>query len=74
MSERQRKLLTNDEQMYAIDVHLSHVGVSGNVRIAVVNAQRRAFAQTSLLLFGPTFVKCIRRLRVGEWKFFSFCF
>ncbi len=60
MRERQRKFLTNDEQMYAIGVHLSHVDVSGNARTAMVNTLQYAFAQTRSLLFGPTFVKCIR--------------
>ncbi len=57
MSKCQRKFLTNDEQMYAIGVHLSHVNISGNARTAVANVWRRAFAQTHSLLFGPTFVK-----------------
>ncbi len=57
MSECQRKFLTNNEQMYAIGIHLSHVDVSGNARTTVANAWRRAFDQTRSLLFGPTFVK-----------------
>ncbi len=63
MSKRQRKFLINDEQTYAIGVHLSHVDVIGNACTAVANVRQRAFAQTRLLLSGPTFVKCIRSLR-----------
>ncbi len=59
MSESQRKFLTNDEEMYAIGVHSSHVDVSWNVRTAVTNAQWRAFVQTHSLLFGPPFLKGI---------------
>ncbi len=43
MSECQRKfLLTNDKQMYAINVNLSYVDVSGNAHTAVANARQRA--------------------------------
>ncbi len=66
MSEHRRKFLTNNELMYAIGIHLLLVNVSGNARTAVVNAWWRAFAQTRLLLFGPTFVKCIRSLQVAQ--------
>ncbi len=62
------KFLANDEQMYAIGVHLSLVDVSGNARTAVTNAQRCAFAQTRSLLFGPTFVKCIRNFRGNVYE------
>ncbi len=71
MNECQRKFLTNDEQMYSNDVHFSHMDVSGNARTAVANAQWRVFAQTHLLLFGPTFVKCIQLKRF--FSVFSMC-
>ncbi len=37
MSECQRKVLTNDVQMYAIGIHLSHVDVGGNAHTAVAS-------------------------------------
>ncbi len=52
MSKRQRKFPTNDEQMYASGVHLSHVDVSGNACTALANARQHAFGQTHSLLFG----------------------
>ncbi len=66
MSECQRKFLTNDEQMYAIGAYSSHVEISGNALTAVANARQRAFAQICSLLFGPTFVKYTRSLKVPE--------
>ncbi len=72
MSEHQRKFLINDEQMYAVRIHLWYMDISGNARTAMANTWWRAFAQRHSLLFGPVFVKCKCSFRSTNSKWIAF--